>query len=273
VEVLNALTFRVSLRNNLVVNNVATDVGGGIAVDDSSDLRLVNNTVARNQTTATAQDSDGNPHGAGLAAHPFTPGFQATLSAGSSSFPNPVMFNNIFWENRAFTADAAAESGLTERAVIDLEVVNPLTPSVFTPVWSLLTAPYGPPSGSNLIGQNPQFVNAFETNAQATPGPTAGPGGPLQVSITPPDGPPDVPGNYHLQGTSPAVDRGARCSNTAFPAPANALSACTGGGVAAPSGLNADIDGNFRPMLRTLRIRTPWDLGADELPGLPVPLS
>jgi hypothetical protein len=37
--------------------------------------------------------------------------------------------------------------------------------------------------------------------------------------------------------------------------------------------MNADIDGNFRPMLRTLRTRTPWDLGADELPGLPVPLS
>jgi parallel beta-helix repeat protein len=271
VEVLNALTSRVELRNNSVVNNVATDVGGGIAIDDSSDVRLVNNTVARNQTTATAEDSDGLPHAAGLAAHPFTPSFRATLPASSPSFPNPVMFNNIFWENRMFTADATAESGLADQGVRDLEVIG--ATSTFTPRWSLLTIPHGTPSGSNLIGQNPQFVNPIETNSRALPGPTTGPGGALQVVIDPPDGPPDVPGDYHLQGSSPAIDRGARCSNTAFPAPANALNPCTGGGVAAPSGMNQDIDGNFRPMLRTLRVRTPWDIGADELPGLPVPLS
>jgi hypothetical protein len=90
------------------------------------------------------------------------------------------------------------------------------------------------------------------------------------VVIQPPDGPPDVPGDYHLGALSPAIDRGARCSNTAFPAPAGALNPCTGGGVAAPSGTGEDIDGQYRPMLRTLRTRTPWDLGADELVGVPV---
>ena len=67
---------------------------------------------------------------------------------------------------------------------------------------------------------------------------------------------------------SPAIDRGARCSNTPFPAPAGALDPCTGGAVAAPSGTGADIDGDYRPQLRLLRgLRTPWDIGADELPG------
>jgi hypothetical protein len=31
-----------------------------------------------------------------------------------------------------------------------------------------------------------------------------------------------------------------------------------------------DYDSQFRPQLRTVRILTPWDLGADELPGIPV---
>jgi large repetitive protein len=74
-----------------------------------------------------------------------------------------------------------------------------------------------------------------------------------------------------------------RCSDTPFPAPANALAACTvtNRGIGAPAGLPAatnatgggDYDGQYRPQQRTLRIRTPWDLGADELPGIPVLLA
>jgi hypothetical protein len=34
-----------------------------------------------------------------------------------------------------------------------------------------------------------------------------------------------------------------------------------------------DYDSQYRPLLRTIRVRTPWDLGADELlPGIAVPL-
>jgi large repetitive protein len=63
-----------------------------------------------------------------------------------------------------------------------------------------------------------------------------------------------------------------RCSNTASPPPATALNPCTGGGIQAPVGTPGDFDGNFRPQLRTGRNRTPWDLGADELPGTVVTL-
>jgi hypothetical protein len=84
-------------------------------------------------------------------------------------------------------------------------------------------------------------------------------------------------GDYHLLPTSALVDRGVRCSNTAFPAPASALNPCSSGAIQAPAsqpslGGIGDFDSQFRPMLRSLRIRTPWDLGADELPGLPLPL-
>jgi parallel beta-helix repeat protein len=274
IQVLNALTFRVEIRTNLLVNNVATDAGGGVSIDDSSNVRVINNTVARNRTTATAEDSDGHPHGAGLVAHPFTAAFQSTLPAGSPTFPNPVMFNNIFWENRAFTYDPTlpAEDQLVDQGVIDLEVIHPGTPSAFSPRWSLLTQQYGTPHPSNRIGENPLFVNPFETIVRVLPGATVGPVGATQVLIEPPDVPPDVPGDYHIQAASPAIDRGVRCSNTPFPAPLTALSACTGSAVEAPSGLGADIDRQYRPQLRTLRVLTPWDLGADELTGVPVVL-
>ncbi|HEV7639899.1 MAG TPA: hypothetical protein VGO39_03395, partial [Gaiellaceae bacterium] len=35
----------------------------------------------------------------------------------------------------------------------------------------------------------------------------------------------------------------------------------------------ADIDRQFRPQVRSLRVATPWDVGADELAGVPVPVT
>jgi hypothetical protein len=93
------------------------------------------------------------------------------------------------------------------------------------------------------------------------------------VTINGADPPVGRPGNYHLQPalaanqTSGAVDRGVHCSNTPVPPPANPLSACPAGGIEAPI-LGTDIDGQARPQLRTLRVRTPWDFGADERPTL-----
>ena len=206
---------------------------------------------------------------AAWSAHPFTPAFRATLGPGAPTFPNVVMFNNIFWENRAFTFDAAAENGLADQGVIDLEVVG--SASTFTPRWSLLTVPHGTPSGSNLIGQDP-LVREPVRDARPRPARTddrargSAPGGRSSRRTSRPT----RPATITFRPRSPAIDRGVRCSNTAFPAPAGALNPCTGGGVAAPSGLNEDIDLQYRPMLRTLRVRTPWDLGADELVGVPV---
>jgi hypothetical protein len=62
------------------------------------------------------------------------------------------------------------------------------------------------------------------------------------------------------------IDRGVRCSNT--PVPAN-LAACVGAAIAAPTGIPGDYDGQLRPQLRSGRITTPWDLGADETTFLP----
>ncbi|HSS08904.1 MAG TPA: hypothetical protein VLL25_03410, partial [Acidimicrobiales bacterium] len=96
------------------------------------------------------------------------------------------------------------------------------------------------------------------------------------VTITGGDPPVGLTADYHIQLLSPVIDRGVRCSNAPFPAPLSALLPCTGGGIQAPSGTppggQGDYDRQYRPQLRTLRLPTPWDLGADELAGLPVPL-
>jgi hypothetical protein len=200
------------------------------------------------------------------------------LPAGSPDFSRPAaLFNNIFWNNNAFTLSQPGPGAtLVSQGFIDFEVRGTgNTTDTFTPRYSDLTnglnlGPDGvqrpvPAGQGNLTGANPGFVTPFVneltvTGSRLDPQTAA-------VTITGQDPPVGLTGNYHLAGTSPVVDRGVRCANT--PVPAN-LTACGATVVAAPSGIPGDIDGDFRPMLRTFRVTTPWDLGADELPGVPV---
>ena len=43
----------------MIVNNVSTHEGGGVALDDTPNVRIYNNTVMKNMTTATAVTSNG----------------------------------------------------------------------------------------------------------------------------------------------------------------------------------------------------------------------
>ena len=52
--------------NNMIVNNVSTHEGGGISLNDASNVRIFNNTIMKNLTTATAVTSNGLPAPAGL---------------------------------------------------------------------------------------------------------------------------------------------------------------------------------------------------------------
>jgi hypothetical protein len=193
----------------------------------------------------------------------------------------------VFRNNRAFLLDHAGPgAALVAQGVIDFEVHGTGSASdVFTPRYSILTngnilrgdgSTGAVPGGQgNQIGVDPLFASPF-TLTLAVAGSR---GDPQQASVTitgqdPADG---VPGDYHITGGSPAIDNGVKCALMPFPAPANAVTgSCSltppagGRGVQAPTGLNSDFDGQFRPQLRTLRTRTPWDLGADELIGVPV---
>ena len=276
--VLDALTAPINIRNNMINNNGAADIGGAATIDDSSNVRFVNNTVANNVSTGSSEDSDGNPHSAGLASEANDPLFQAMLPAGSPGFSRPAaLFNNIFWNNNAFTLSQPGPGAtLVNEGFIDFEVRGTgVNSDTFTPRYSDLTNGLSlradgsllavPGGQGNLIGTNPAFVTPFVneltvTGSRLDPQTAA-------VTITGQDPPVGLTGNYHLGPLSPVVDRGVRCSNT--PVPAN-LASCAATAVAAPTGIPGDFDGDFRPMLRTLRATTPWDLGADELLGVPV---
>jgi hypothetical protein len=98
----------INVRNNMIVDNISTHEGGGIALDDSTNVRIVNNTIMGSITTATAATSTGAPMPAGLSDVSNSELLQASLPAGHASFSDPLLFNNIFWDNRAGTWDNAS---------------------------------------------------------------------------------------------------------------------------------------------------------------------
>jgi hypothetical protein len=358
IFVQDGLTAAINIRNNQIVDNGSADLGGAIMLDDASNVRIVNNTVANNVSTGSAEDSDGSPHSAGLASEGNDPAFQALLTTHTDSatrtngstqindtaitaadvgklvsgtgipanttvlavtpgasflmsrpatgsgatsvtitaqdFSNPAaLFNNIFWNNNAFTLSQPGPGAtLVNQGFIDFEVFGTTRAAdTFTPRFSLLTNGLNlgpgnpgtqvavPPNQGNTTGVDPGFVQPFilelgVTGSRLDPQTAA-------VTITGADPPVGLTGNYHITrpatlialATSQVVDRGVRCAATPFPVPLNAVASCTstGRGVEAPL---VDYDNDPRPRINTLRLTTPWERGADELgpPGLVVPL-
>ncbi len=259
IFVLDAHTTRVGIVNNMIVDNGAAEIGGAITLDDSTNVTIVNDTIANNVSTASGEGSDGTPHSAGLAAEANSDSFQNSLTGPNQpDFSRPrALFNNIFWENEAFTIDGTTvPPSLVSQGFIDFEVFGTTVPRTFTPRYSLLTAPHGPPNQGNIVGQDPLFVNPFTlelvvSGSRLDPQTRA-------VTIVGQDPPVGLQGDYHLQGTSPAIDEGAPFSNFPFPPVATSPSPSS---ILAPSD---DYDGQARPQGSGL---TPFDIGADEVPA------
>ncbi len=294
IFILDALTQPINIRNNMIVDNVAADLGGGIMLDDASNVRIINNTIANNATTGSSENSQLNlPRGAGLTSEANDPLFQVTLPGTAPHFSDPVaLFNNIFWDNDSMTLSQFGPGAtLVDQGFIDFEVHDPSNPSqIFTNArYNLFTngnveqsdgsfanmpgggAPaFGFPTVAanrgNIVGVDPLFVTPF-VNELAVSGSRLDPQQ-AAITITGQDPPIGLVGDYHLQTTfaaavvSGAIDRGVNCSNAPVPPLVNPLSSC-GTGIAAPT---IDFGGNARPLLHTFRVRTPWDFGADEVP-------
>ncbi|SFR10863.1 SdrD B-like domain-containing protein [Desulfoscipio geothermicus] len=199
IRLLQPTTYEIKIYNNMIVNNVSTDLGGGIALDDASNVIIYNNTIAKNISTATAEDSDRSPHGAGLVSEVHSTAFRAVLPPGSPDFSDPVLFNNIFWDNRAYYFDLQTLQ-LAEGGVMDLEVFG--TSGTFSPHYCSLTEEY--PGGGNNLVANPAFVQQYDTTVRAATF-AAQPDFKSVIIVT---AVPELEGDYHLTGGSPVIGRG-----------------------------------------------------------------
>jgi len=247
---LMANNFTYNVYNNIIVNNVSTHEGGGVSLNDTPSVNFYNNTVMKNITTATAMTSNGAPAPAGLSTSANSAMLQATLPATMPTFSDPVLFNNIFWDNRAgsFSGSTVAGIGLPgDPGGIyhwDLGVADPA--GMLSPTNSLLQTELGTiPDASNKVGEDPLVVTPYDTSVSVAPWR----GNPRFVDITMVtfDTTPNLLGDYHLQSISPAVDSGVYFKD----------------GVKAPK---FDFDNDVRPM----SLINPVDIGADETPG-PLP--
>jgi hypothetical protein len=245
---LMAGNFPYDVYNNIIANNISTHEGGGVSLDDAPNVRFYNNTVMKNITTATAVTSNGQPAPAGLSTVRNSDLLQATLPGGSPIFSDPLLFNNIFWDNRAgtFVGSTVAGIGLAGDPnpvnYWDLGVSDGT--GLLTPTNSILQVDLGTvPSGTN-ISLDPMVVSTYDTTVRALPWR----GNPRFVDIlmVTTDANPNLLGDYHIADGSPAIDAGAASKSS----------------VNAPT---SDFDGNTRPA------GAGFDIGADEIgPSGPV---
>ena len=268
IRFLMAGNYPMNVSNNMIVNNVSTHEGGGIGINDAPNVRVYNNTIMKNLTTATAVTSNGTPAPAGVSSSANSDQLQATLPVGSPSFSNPLLFNNIFWDNRAGT-----RAGLTVTGLGITGDANPLNhwdlgvadgTGQLAPTNSVLqengghpytssptntfndpnvVQPYDVTVSFNTWRQNPAFVDATLVTLEA---------------------PPDQMGDYHLAScsTPPTASSSSACNLGAASkaVPAYQQPSAT---LAAPG---LDFDGQVRPALGGI------DAGADEFgASLPTP--
>jgi len=127
--------YSVNVTNNIITNNVAGWDGAGISLQDALVANIINNTIASNDSTATAgvlfntlgaplasapgatyQTTGGNssaPQPAGIVTManspqligglPTTPALKCpTNNPGCARFSNPYLANDLIWQNRTF---------------------------------------------------------------------------------------------------------------------------------------------------------------------------
>jgi hypothetical protein len=258
---------RINIVNNTIANNISTHEGGGIALDDSTNVVVANNTIAHNTTTATAITSNGSPAPAGLSTAGNSILLQAELDKRYGVnirplFSKPTLFNNLFTDNRAGSWSAAtglSGVGLTGDPgpvrLWDIGLADGLCSGgnsrrCLTPVrnrldTSALNAANVTTLANNLVGTTVNFIDdTYRVAINALPWR----GYPQFVGavLIAADLPVGQMGNYHLDAGSSAINAGASSTTSV-------------GGVSAtvPAPTN-DIDDQGRPSGGA------YDIGSDE---------
>jgi parallel beta-helix repeat protein len=271
--------YQIELTNNIIVNNVAGQAGGGIALVDAARTTIVNNTVAHNDSTATAggafpvggQPNVTAPQPAGVVSSLHSAALMAALNVGGPTtfprFSDPLMRNNIILNNRSFHYDLQALlfNYTSDLAVLPAGSVCGAVPCALNPRFSVLSTNAVGYHISNLLVDEtatPVFRNAYYNVPPVAPylG-TIGLDGSFNqplIAVAPSPGvaldeggnyiqfffgPLSVVGNYHLAVGAPAIDQG---TNTIL---------------ASNPSLARDYDNDVRPQ------GSAADIGADETPG------
>ena len=255
IRLLQAGSFPIGITNNMITDNISTHEGGGIALDDSTNVRIVNNTVMKNLTTATAVTSTGQPAPAGLSTALNSAPLQRTLNQGTpanrpKAWSNPFLLNNIFSGNLAGTWNGTTVTGIDPAgtgagAPNDWEMGSGDAGVLLTPTNSILATQTTQvvASPTNKVGVDPKVVTPWDVSVQ------------IQTSRTFPSFreavivaksiDPYLQGNYHLAAGSPAIRAGA--AQGTYTNPPQSV-------VAAPG---TDFDGQTR-------VPPPLDIGADK---------
>lgn len=265
--------YRIDLLNNMITNNVAGLAGAGVALQDSANVRMLFNTVANNDSTATASGAftpadpnTSNLQPAGLVGRAHSAELAAAIgnvpNRFARGFSNPYLRNNIIWHNRSFyfsgdptvfppvyklypDLDAGDAPVYDDLAVLGIN-------ANMTPRYTLFSETYsgaGQNNATNIKTADAGFVFDYLNGGL---GNTVRPGEPTTALLAPAAfdeggnfiqvrfGPLTIEGSdYHLLSTSAAVDSG----TTNIPV---------------INGTGSDIDGQVRPAGANV------DIGADE---------
>ncbi len=201
---------QMNVYNNMIVNNVSTHEGAGISLNDAPNVRIFNNTIMKNLTTATAVTSDGTAAPAGLSTGRNSDQLQPTLGNGAPVFSNPVLFNNVFWDNRAGTRAGGTVTGLGigGDTIVNWDMGALDGSGLLSPTNSVLQTTQGTVVSGSNSDLDPGVVETYDVSVSFAPwrqNPAF-----VDATLSTVELPASQLGDYHLAtDTSPAVDLGA----------------------------------------------------------------
>lgn len=228
--------YALDIINNVIVNNVAGWAGGGISLQDVARVRIIHNTIARNDSTATSRSAFApganvsENQVAGIAAHQH--GILLASFVAPETFANPVLENNIIYENRSHRFNGSTGFQSLENPVIwDLGVVEQPS-ATLNPINCVLTAAYAGGSG-NIYGAPNFLAPYYNTLHSAVVIDEAGNNISIRLEQPASTTPPVEAnyGDYHIGNSSAAIDAASPSSPAAFDIDLQAR----------PSGTAADI--------------------------------
>jgi hypothetical protein len=218
-----------TITDNMITNNVSAHEGAALSIFDAPVVNLVNNTIGKNITTATATTSNGQPASGGISSGLNSSGLNTLLQTkflgqvpawmNSTSWPtfsNALIQNDVFWDNRAgsWTPNGVAQIGQPGDVtpVNHWDVGSADGAAQLTVSNSVLNSPSNASGqgyldgGGNKVNNDPAFTAPYDTKITVVQMRTYFRFRPSAiVSVDLPD---NALGDYHLNVPSPAQAMG-----------------------------------------------------------------